>query len=148
MEITLKGAEIECAKKLAQCYSEGRQLWSRSSDDKPEDWEQIGCTESNYEQVLGQMELVGAISDITHCLGARWYTFTIDPRAVQIARALESQEEKSKEGKDILESIKLTLKKHPVAGWLIAFGAGIVLLATAITQIHGAMKALGIVAAN
>src|SRR5437667_1413161 len=61
VEVTLKGAEVECVKKLAQCYEAGNARWRGS-----EGWEELGLTEANYIQVLGQMEMIGAISDVCH----------------------------------------------------------------------------------
>ena len=45
----------------------------------------------------------------------------------------------------VVESLKVTLRKHPVGGVLVALVVGVVFLSAAITQVHGALKALGIV---
>jgi hypothetical protein len=45
----------------------------------------------------------------------------------------------------VLEDIKYTLQCHPIAGWLFVGFTAITLAATAITQIGGALKVLGII---
>jgi hypothetical protein len=45
----------------------------------------------------------------------------------------------------VIEDIKYTLQCHPIAGWLFVGFTAITLAATAITQIGGALKVLGII---
>jgi hypothetical protein len=46
------------------------------------------------------------------------------------------------ERKDVLESAKFTLQRHPVVGCLIIVSVGLVIIAASINQFHGAYKAI------
>jgi hypothetical protein len=63
--------------------------------------------------------------------------FTITMAGIHEAEKAEN------EGTDIVESVKLTLRKHPVAGWFFVAFSAVVALATAVNQIVGALKAIG-----
>jgi hypothetical protein len=142
MGVTLKGVEIVCVKALAKCFEENRSVWT-----SPDGWEEIGLTAENYGPVLDLMEMCGAIENVTHTMGDRFAYFTITPQAVQIAREIEAQDEqrqaKEKEGKDIVEHVKVTLRKHPVMGWLCVVAIALVAVATALNQFLSLFKNLG-----
>ena len=120
MDATLKGAEIACIKELAKRFEEGRV----NTKFKPEEF---GLTAEESHPVLLTMQLVGAISEFWVDDGT---VVTISANAVQLARQYEAEEAKKKEGKDIVELVKLTLRKHPVTAWaFIIFGVLLALLA-------------------
>lgn len=117
MSISLQGAEIECAKRLAKWFEEGKDWVTKDVD-------ALGLTLQNCDQVLATMELAGIISGAIHSTGGQFDMFRITPRALQAARQIEEQTKKNTEAKDIVESVKLTLRRHPVAGWVfVAFVA-------------------------
>jgi hypothetical protein len=136
----LNEVEARCIKLLAKLYADGQQVWSRQTA-----LSTIGLTEANYSQVLGLLESIGAIRDVQHNMteAGRFFSFRTDARAVQIARELEAQEEKENERKDILEQLKVTMKRHPFGGRVTAILALVLLLATAVNQISGALRTLG-----
>ena len=89
------------------------------------------------------MKLVGAISEFFPELGG--LLVVINPMAVQLARHYESEDEKRK---DIVNTIKNTLRKTPPTAYPIAIFILLVFIATAISQIGNAMKILGIIEAK
>ena len=138
MGVTLKGVEIDCVKMLAKCFEEGKPRWSGTDG-----WEAIGLTEANYYQVLSLMESIGAIGNVQATSGSLFHYFTITPQAVQIARQIEDQEKKRLEGKDIVEHVKVTLRKHPITGWAAVVLIALVALVTALNQLVSLFKNLG-----
>jgi hypothetical protein len=138
MNVTLKDAEIACVKKLAELYAEGKVEWSGN-----EGWADVGLSDENYSQVLGMMESIGAISAVSHAMGAPFFFFNIDVKAVQIAREIEHQEAKSQERKDIVELVKLTLRKHPFTAWAFLIGVGLLGLLAAANQVISFLQNIG-----
>lgn len=137
-EVALQGPEIDCIKALAKLFESGQPDWRAG------DLESLGLTNENYHQVLSQIQMFRGIASEETDRGD-FYWFTIKPEVVQLARKIAEEEKKNQEGKDLVESLKLTLRKHPVTAWgLIVFFA-IITLATAITQIGGALKVLRII---
>lgn len=123
MEFEFNEAEVKCVKCLAKAFAEGR----LHADMQKGDWESVGVTAENYNGVLSIMEEYGLISKPFHHGPSRFLMFTVEPKAMVLARAIENKELEDAKGKDIVESIKITLKRHPVTAWsflgFTAFGA-------------------------
>lgn len=139
METSLKGSEIVCVKKLAALFEANKSTW------RSQEWSELGLDGNNYSQVLSLMESIGAITGVIHTTGGRFFYFTIDVNAVQIARQIERQEEKDNERKDIVELFRLTLRKHPVTAWGTIIGVGLMALIAAANQIITFLRAIGII---
>lgn len=140
MNATLKGAEIDCVKALAKAFEEGKLQWSDDGDLSP-----LGLTEENFARVMKMMELCGAITEVVHTHDGDFSFFNISPRAVLLARQIEEQEAKSQERKDIVEIVKLTLKKHPLPAWSFLIFTAITFLAVGVHNIIAVLKDFGVI---
>jgi hypothetical protein len=140
MTLILSDVEKTCLKKMAELHEKGERLWKRDLG-----WESIGLTEESFLPVLSGFQGYGFIENVQHTLRTRFVMFAISATAVQTARDIAEQEKKLQEGKDIMEHVKVTLRKHPVAGWVIVVFTTVLIVATAITQIAGALKVLGLI---
>ena len=125
MEIEFNEDEVKCIKCLAKAYATG----AGRADLQKEDWETVGVTADNYISVISIMEECGFISGAFHA-HRRFLMFAIEPKVLIAARAVEANELEEAKGKDIVESIKVTLRRHPITARLfIAFtGVGAFLI--------------------
>lgn len=139
MDATITQTEIDCIKALAALYLAGHTDYFCQSGH-----EALGLTPENFATILGLMEHYGAIENAQHAGGQPYFMFRVTPHAVQLARRIEAKEAEPPKRKNVVEDIKYTLQCHPVAGWLFVAFTAITLLATAITQIGGALKVVGI----
>jgi len=140
MEVITAPAEIACMKALASLYLSGEMVYQLGNDHSA-----VGLTPENYEIILGLMELCGAIHEVQHAARQRYWSFRISPMAVQLSRQIAEKEAEPAKRKNVVEDIKYTLQCHPVAGWLFVAFTAITLFATAITQIGGALKVVGLI---
>lgn len=134
--------EIACLKLLGEAFNKGTTRWDGGN------WAEIGLTEENHVSVLRFLNEIGAIEfrEEEYVRATVPYSiFSIRAHAAELAREIADKEEESKEGKDIVEIVKLTLKKHPLTAWAFIIFLAITGAATAITQIAGALKALKII---
>lgn len=140
METGISSAERDCILKLAAIYWSGNPeyLWK-------DDPHVLGLTADNYHVILGLMESYGAIDGAEHAAGQPYFIFRVTPKAVQLARRIEEKEAEPPKRKNVVEDLKYTLQCHPVAGWLLIAFTAITLAATAITQIGGALKMIGLI---
>src|SRR5262245_18582855 len=111
----------------------------------PPKLDEVGIGPENREQLRVSFTRLGFI-EMTKIGHLHLRIYAISPMVVQYARQIELAERQKSEGKDIVESVKTTLRKHPVAGVVVVIFAAVVTLATAITQIAGALKVLGLIA--
>jgi hypothetical protein len=150
MAIALSEVEVACLKKLAELFEKG----CDSHDGNPE---AIGLTADNYYPVLKMLEQHGFIEDAIHTTGGFYTLFRINASAVQTVRAIEErtrkqeeeeqrqreEEEKRRlERKDIVEYVRVTLRKHPVLGWLCVAGIALTALITVLNQLLSLLKNL------
>lgn len=135
---TLKGAEIECVKRLAKMYEQGQTVWWNEDD-----YELLGLTVDNYFSVIGTMDLCGVITNHSHTSAGKYRMFEITPMAVQIARQIEQQELEENEGKDIVEKIKQKARSSPALAWIIIGFFLLMAIATFINQTIGIFQNLG-----
>jgi len=107
------------------------------------DWESIGLTSETFLPVLGMLKEYGFIENVTHMSSTRFAVFGVSPAAVQAVREIEANIEakkvKSQEGKDYVESLKLTLKRHPATAWTFIIITAIGFLAV---LVHNVMAVL------
>lgn len=139
MDPTLVGAERDCVRGLAKLFGEGHTSWSSQWT-----WDRIGLTEANFVPVLGMMERIGAIRNVSHTSQQRFSFFVIDATAVQLGRTLDEADKKGSERKDIVELVRLTLRKHPIAAWAFIAFMGLSTLITVGNQLVSLLKAFGI----
>ena len=123
MKITLEGAEADCVLILAARYAKGEMAVKTDGN-----WPALGLTQENHIPVLTALEHYGIIGDVmSHYGGSEFAEFTIRPIATQAARSCQARREKENERKDIVEIVRLTLRKHPVTAWsflaFVAIGA-------------------------
>ena len=113
----LRGAEIECAKRLAELFERGESVWRNHGK-----WEELSLTAENYESVLDTMVGLGAIGNTSDLMGSRFRWFTITPIAVQVAREIEKAEKEEQKGIDIVEQITKKARSSNTLAWgIIAF---------------------------
>jgi hypothetical protein len=113
MEIILKGLELDCVKFFAKSFEEGH-IEFHGYD--PSAIGIQGLTRENCASIFNLLETCGVFAEARYSLDGDYY-LQIGPRSLLLARQIEEKEAASKEGKDVVESIKLTLKKHPVTAW-------------------------------
>lgn len=141
MELMLTPAEIACIKVLANQYENGNEACSISEGS----WNELGLTEKNYISVLSSLESYGAIGDCEFVRGQGLCDFVIRPHILQLSRKITEAESKQAEKKDMVESIKYTVHRHPVLAWgLIAFFA-LTGLFTFLNQLTGTLKNLNVI---
>ena len=138
MELALSDVEIVCLKKLAVLFAQGKEWWTCGAG-----WESIGLTPENFYPVLTSLERYGYINKVTHTTGSPFSMFKIDASAVQAVRAIAAQEEKRQEGKDIVELVRLTLRKHPVTAWTLILLTALLAVVTGLNQFISLFKNLG-----
>lgn len=130
MNFTLRGAEIECVKRLAKNFEEGKTRWQGA------DFEALGLTPENAIPVLKTMEDLGAIDNVTHTMpNGSFRHFAITSTAVQIARQIEEQESKSPEAPDVVQQTIDQFRRHPVMGRIIFWGIAVGAIITAISSV-------------
>lgn len=135
MDPTFSEIEITFLKKLAEQFEMGKIHHHGDTDS-------LGLPRASKFAVLKLFEEQGYIKEPIHTVGDFYSYFLITSKTSQAVRFME---EKKNERKDIVELVRLTLRKHPVTAWcFIALGA-LLFVATAITQVGGALKVLGIV---
>jgi hypothetical protein len=148
MSITLNDTEAACLKKLAERFESGEATWGVTA------MEEMGLTVQNYKTVLSVLERYGYIKDPKHNLKTGSYgLFTIDASAVLAVRALAEEEKnklteeekKKQEGKDIVEHVKVTLRKHPQLGWVVLVLMSATALITVANQLVSLLKNLNVI---
>lgn len=108
----LKGIEVECVKRLAERFERGEthlRIFGK--------WEQLGLTNENFIPVLTMMVSLGVIQEDNKHAGQPFRSFAITAKSAILARQIEEHAKKQAERKDIVEIVKLTLRKHPVTAW-------------------------------
>ena len=75
--------------------------------------------------------------------GGPYMMFKITPKAAQMARVIVEKEKK--EPPDLVEQVRLSVRRHPVTAVFIMAIVGVVFVATAINQIVGALRALKLI---
>jgi hypothetical protein len=102
--------------------------------------ERLGVEGPRLNALMHTMEDNGLIAEVKHTQSHRFFQFTIDGRAVQVARSLARKES---ERPDIVEQIRLSLRRHPWTAWPIRVLLAVVFVATGVNQIVQLLKNLG-----
>jgi preprotein translocase subunit Sss1 len=116
--------EKTCIKKLAQLFEEGK----TSVEINRQGIGTFGLLPGNLLATLKMMEERGFIGDVVHSTGGFFDMFSIRALATLEARAIITDELKKPEGKDYVESLKLTLK--PACVFLLFTAIGFLAVVT------------------
>lgn len=141
MVLRLNAEEVACLRCLAKRFESSLPDWTYNDVHEP-----LGASPEGFGRLIDTMAELGAITNLqkaSECPG-NVFSFTVAFRAVQLAREIDEEEKKSQEGKDIVELVKNTLRKHPWGGWMCVAGIAIVSLITALNQAVSLGKSLGI----
>lgn len=133
----LQALEVICIKKLAERFLNGDATWRASNQ-----WELLGLNESNYRSVLTMMQGRGAIGSVNGTGALPFKIFTITERAVWLARQIE---ERGAVKEDRVEAVKIRVRRHRFFSLVVIAFVVVTVIATAITQIGGALKMLKII---
>jgi hypothetical protein len=136
----LSTLEKDCIKNLAKLYHDGKTYWS---DD--DGLESLGLNEGNRRPVLGLMESMGVIANVGHISECPFCHFTIMPKVIVVERELREQEEKAKEGEDIVESVKKYLRRNWVTASIVAAFLLVSFLLGILNNLLGVLKGLGVI---
>jgi len=131
MEYRLNAVEIECVKKLAENFENGKE-WialplpknSRGAVNPDDITDPLELPTDKREAILGVMEHMGLITEVGHVAGCRFFMFRITPKAIQVAREIRELENTKEEPRDIVEHIKKIARRNFILAWvIIVFGA-------------------------
>lgn len=139
MTATLQGAELDCILILAKLYAENKMQVVVNGN-----WESIGLSEANCHPVLTMLAMYRMISEYSHRT-PKTASFTIEPTVVQAARVHEKNLKAKADGKDIVEIVKLTLRKHPLTAWAFIVFVSFTAILTAINQLIGFLKNIRVI---
>jgi hypothetical protein len=137
MDPRLDDAENECVKSLAAHFEKG-QFWRNFEIENA-----LNLSPEKRNAVLTTMEEMGIITEVTHTTSERFFLYKITSKAVQFARA-RSEQEKG-QPMDIVEQVKLTIRRKPIGAWVIIIFIVLTALFTLINQFLGVLKTLRII---
>lgn len=129
MDIRLDAVERACVKQLADLFERGETVVFL---------EQLDLPAERRTAVLSLMEEFKVIRDVMGDTGERFRKFQTTAKASQVAR--EIAEEEKVERADLIEWVRLTVRRNPWTAWPLILLLAVVFVAAAIHQIHGAVK--------
>jgi hypothetical protein len=139
-EVRLRGDEITCVQKLAELFAKNVTCLNAGDEEA----NSLGLSPEKWEPVLGTMEHIGVITGVVHTSEGGFAFFHIDASVLQVARAIEEEETKKEEPRDIVAEIKQTAKSNRVIAYvIIAFGV-LTILITFVNQLLSLLKELGL----
>jgi hypothetical protein len=140
MEARFNEAEVICIKRLAEIFDKGQLLLTIDSEDDSDT--ALNLPPERREAILSTMQDLGIITEVRHSDTVPFFGFKITSKAAQVARAILEQEKGAP--MDLVEQMRLTLRRKPLVAWPFIILLCILFIATAINQISGALKALGL----
>jgi hypothetical protein len=136
MPFRLNKTEIECVQRLADMFEQGNIYLT--ADFVGEEGE-LNASPERRAAILATMETMGLLADVTHGDQVRYFSFTITPKAVLLAREIKAMQEKESEPGDVVEQITISARKRPIIAYaIVAF----FVLTAAVTLINQALQIL------
>lgn len=133
MGFRLNEMEMKCVKLLAEMFERGEvhveaNLSDLVAGDQPD------VTPQKRAAVLETMQSIGVIEDAVDLGHVRYASFTITPKVVQVARAIDAELKERSEPEDIVEKITTAARNRPVIAWLIVGFLVLTAIATLVNQ--------------
>lgn len=116
--------EIDCVKKLAAWFEEGRtRLMTR-------EWakEQLGLDDMGFDTIMRTMEDIRVIENVGSSSNGYAATFCVSPYAVQLARQIAAQQQQSQVPPDIVDQFKQRLHRNPKTAIIVIIGVVLAIL--------------------
>ena len=103
-EYRLNADEVACVKKLAERY-ERNARWVVLGDNQPgQTFDPLGLPPEKRLAIFGVMEDLGLVVDVVQ-IQARYDSFHIAPKVLQVARTIHEQETNKEEPRDIVTQV-------------------------------------------